>query len=181
LPESSVVQGIEYTASAPTIITTIADVAGFTFPGVQGHMRARTAASITGSASFSSGSVLFDAATGLPPIVPAGCPLAGTAFSSACRNVFTNINSTPTNGTTTFAGAPASRVTMLNDGNADAVGALIAPTATVTGILSSHWQTIVRRVVAGHGGGSTAKLGGVDRSTVAVIGRALSRARRDRR
>jgi Tfp pilus tip-associated adhesin PilY1 len=50
----------------------------------------------------------------------------------------------------------------LNDSNASAIGALIAPATAVPGVGATQWTSIVRAVLAG-------ALGGVDRSTVAVI------------
>jgi len=162
------------TAAAKTILT-IADVANFEFPFIEGHMRARVAATINSTASsFSGGTSLFDAATALPPVVTAGCALgSNSSFTSSCRNVFTNTNTTPSSGTTTFTGAPQSRITLFSDTNATAIGQLIAPAGTganqVPNIGASQWQTIVRRVLAGVASGTMARLGGVDRSTVAVI------------
>ncbi len=174
--QSHVVQGTfsPGTGPAKTILTT-ADVAGFEFPYLQGHVRARLASTITtSSTSFASGTITLDAANGIPTVATAGCALGtNSSFSGSCRNVFTNIN-TPTNGLTTFAGNPMSRLTLFNDGNATAIGQRIAPTGTganqVPNIGPAEWQTIVRRVLKGQTGGTTSGLGGVDRSTVAVIG-----------
>jgi hypothetical protein len=156
--QTAVVQGTyETPTGSPKTITTTADVASFTFPYIKGHLRARTAASITTTSStFSSGTVLFDVgATGkIPSPNYAGC----SSFDGTCRNVFT-VTQTPGSNGTSFH---PPRV-QFNDTNASTIGALIAPTSVVSGIGSSHWQTIVRTVLAG-------KLGGVDRSTVAVIG-----------
>lgn len=155
--QTTVVQGTyEPPTGTAKTITTTADVASFAFPYIVGHLRARTTASITTAAStFSSGTVVFDAgASGkIPTVSNTGC----TSFRGACRNVFTTTQTPDANGLSFHP----SRV-QLNDTNASAIGALIAPTSAVTGITSTHWQTIVRTVLAG-------KLGGVDRSTVAVI------------
>jgi hypothetical protein len=136
-------------------------------------MRARTASTITTTAAtFSTGTVVFDAANGIPTVTASGCALNGTAFSSSCRNVFTNTNSTSSTGTTTFSGTPMSRITTINNSTttANLLGPLIAPTSAVPGITTANWQTILGRILAGTSNGTVAKLGGVDRSTVAVIG-----------
>ena len=155
--QTSVVQGTyETSSSSKTTITTVASVSSFAFPYLKGHLRARIASSIsTTGSTFASGNVQFDAAaTGkIPAVNNAGC----NSFDGSCRNVFT-VTQTPNANGTSFH---PPRV-QLNDANASLIGALIAPTSVVTGINATHWQTIVRAVLAG-------KLGGVDRSTVAVI------------
>ncbi|TMQ15601.1 MAG: hypothetical protein E6J90_25230 [Deltaproteobacteria bacterium] len=156
--QTAIVQGtFTPAASAATAITDIASVAAFRFPAIAGHMRARATSSITTAGSkFSSGTILFDAAEiGLIPGVNyAGC----SSMNGTCRNVFT-VTSAPEAGGVQFH-PPA---VQLNDGNASAIGALIAPASIVSGIGAAQWQTIVRTVLGG-------ALGGVDRSTVAVIG-----------
>ena len=156
--QDSVVQGTyEVGPGAKTTIASLADVNTFQFPYIKGHMRARVATSISTSASaFSSGTVLFDA--GAVGKVPAPNNAGCNTFDGSCRNVFT-VTQTPNANGTSFH---PPRV-QLNNGNASTIGALIAPPAAVPGIGAAHWQTIVQKVVAG-------KLGGVDRSTVAVIG-----------
>ncbi len=150
------VQGtFEQLSGTRTEILTPADIATFSFPYIKGHMRARLASTVsTTASSFRSGTILFDAgATGKIPPRTADC----TTFNGSCRQVFTNTNTAATNGTTWRP-----TVTRLNDANASAIGALIAPASIVTGISAANWLTIVRAVL-------NAKLGGVDRSTVAVI------------
>ncbi|HVK85812.1 MAG TPA: hypothetical protein VM513_16950 [Kofleriaceae bacterium] len=153
----AVVQGtFEAPSGTPSEITTTASVSTWTFPYLRGHMRARVASSITTSAStFSSGTILFDAGAAgrIPTRTYGGC----SALDGSCRNVFT-VTSTP--GATGVQFHPTK--VQLNDSNASTIGALIAPAATVPGIGASEWQTIVRKVL-------DAPLGGVDRSTVAVI------------
>ncbi len=147
----SIVQGtFETPQFAQTSFSTVAQLATWTFPYIKGHMRARVASSVT-SASFTSGTVTFDAgATGnIPAANNAGCGAPNTS----CRYIFTNTN-TP-NGVTYL---PA--IKQLNDSNATAIGTIM--TTGLAGFGSTEWQSIVRTVLAG-------KLGGVDRSTVAVI------------
>lgn len=155
--QDAVVQGTyEVASTSKTTITTTGDIAGFTFPHLKGHMRARVASSIsTTGSTFSSGTVLFDAgASGkIPTVNTAGC----SSYDGSCRNVFT-VTQTPNNDGTSFHPP----LVQLNDTNASAIGALIAPSSVVTGITAANWQTIVQKVLAGG-------LGGVDRSTVAVI------------
>jgi hypothetical protein len=140
----------------PATISDVASVAMFTFPSIRGHMRARVASTITSTGTrFSSGTIAFDAAaTGMiPGVNHAGC----STMNGACRNVFT-ITSSP--GTTGVQFQPS--MVQLKDTNASAIGALIAPASLVSGIGATQWRSIVRTVLAG-------PLGGVDRSTVAVI------------
>ncbi len=155
--QTTTVQGsFEGAVTTRTTLSSLASIAQFSFPYLKGHMRARVASSITTSASaYGSGTVLFDAgAVGAIPVVSnSGC----TPFNGSCRHVFTNTNATPATGSTWH---PA--VVTLGDGTASTVGALIAPTSLISGIGASQWQTIVRDVLNG-------SLGGVDRSTVAVI------------
>lgn len=149
------VQGsFEPPTAAITTITSAATIATWTFPYQLGHMRARVASTVTTTASsFSAGTVYFDAgATGMIPDADyTGC----TSFNGSCRHVFTNTNSDAANGTTFH---PTTAV--LSDTTADAIGALIVP--TVTGLTTTNYQAIIHKVL-------DAKLGGVDRSTVAVI------------
>ena len=159
-----IVQGtFEVPTDTPTQITSTASVATFKFPAILGHMRARSLSSLTtfgsngtasdsSAAKFSGGTILFDAAaTGkIPAANNSGCTVKGT-----CRYIFTNTN---TAGGKTY-NPP---VAVFSDSTASTIGALIAPTSAITGIGATEWQTIVRTVLAG-------KLGGVDRSTVAVI------------
>jgi hypothetical protein len=159
-----VVQGtFEVPTDTPTQIISTASVATFKFPAILGHMRARSLSSLTtfgsngtasdtSAAKFSGGTILFDAAaTGkIPAANNSGCTVKGT-----CRYIFTNTNAA--NGKT----YNPTTVTF-DDAHASAIGALIAPTSAISGIGATEWQTIVRTVLAG-------KLGGVDRSTVAVI------------
>ena len=162
--QDSIVQGtFEYTSPAPTrtTVTLASDVPSFTFPYEAGHLRARVATTVSTSAStFTSGTILFDAANELPAVAYAGC--GANAFTGRCRTVFT---------TTTVSGTGVTRNpgrVLVEDGNADTIGALIAP-----GLAHTQWVTLTERLLAGisdGSGGYKAELGGIDRSTVAVIG-----------
>ncbi|MGE0869419.1 MAG: hypothetical protein AB7P03_12710 [Kofleriaceae bacterium] len=155
--QNAIIQGtFEMPSGTAATITTTASVAGFSFPHITGHMRARVLSTVgTTATAFSSGTILFDAgATGK---IPAANYIGCTSFNGSCRRIFTNTNAAATNGTTSFP-----TTVTLSDSTASTVGALIAPTSVVSGIGASHWTTIVRKVIA-------APLGGVDRSTVAVV------------
>ena len=155
--QPSIVQGtFESVTPAPTVptVTLAGDVAGFTFPYQKGHLRARTATSISTTAtSFSSGTLVFEAS--IPNVSMTGC--GAGAFNGTCRTVFT------TNG----AALRPSRV-FVQEGNADTLGPIIAP-----GLAHAQWVTMVDRILAGQPSGAgayTPVLGGIDRSTVAVVG-----------
>jgi hypothetical protein len=154
---SAVVQGtFEQPTGTPKQITDVASIATWTYPYLKGHMRARATSSISTTAStFSSGTIEFDAgASGkIPARSYAGC----AALDGSCRNVFT-VTSTPDATGVQFHPAKV----QLDDTNASTIGALIAPSSIVSGISAANWKSIVRKVLDGG-------LGGVDRSTVAVI------------
>jgi hypothetical protein len=162
--QNAIVQGtLEDTTPAPTrtTVTLAGDVAGFAFPYYRGHLRARVATTVgTTASSFSSGTIQFDAGAAIPAVAFAGC--GANAFTGRCRTVFT---------TTTASGTGVTRNparVLVQDGTADAIGALIAP-----GLAHAQWQSLTERLLAGISNGSggwQAALGGIDRSTVAVIG-----------
>lgn len=156
--QTTIVQGTYVVPStARTRLGDASDLAAFAFPFITGHLRARTTASIsTTGSSFASGTTVFDAgATGkIPPVINSGCG----SFNGTCRNVFT-VTQVPDAVTGRSFHPPA---VQLNDGNATVIGALMAPTVAVAGMGPTEWETLVRKVLAG-------KLGGVDRSTVAVV------------
>ncbi|MBV8755991.1 MAG: hypothetical protein JO257_01870 [Deltaproteobacteria bacterium] len=163
--QTAIVQGtFESVTPATTAktVTTAADTASFIFPAVYGHMRARTAASVSTTAStFSSGTVLFDAANGIPLSTYTGC---SSPFAGSCRSIFTT---TATPSTTTGIALHPSRV-MVDESNAATLGPLM-----VSGFTTAQAQAFIDRILAGvpnGAGGYTSKLGGVDRSTVAVVG-----------
>ena len=158
--EDLLVQGtFESIVPAPATkkATTDAETATFEFPFLLGHMRAiRTELISTDGMNFNklpSSAVLFDAATNIPPVTATGC---STNFAGTCRTVFTN----------TLTGA---RPPMVFVKNTDAtLKALIAP-----GLTAANQTTVVSRVLAGipnTAGVYVPKLGGIDHSTVAVIG-----------
>jgi hypothetical protein len=134
--------------------------ATFEFPYVKGHLRATDTASISTSGDqFSDlGGEVFDAADGIPPANAAGC---GSPFSSSCRTVFTNITSG------TIRQSPGgSDVPFLTTGNAGILDTFLGASLTSTEV-----QTLISRILAGvnENGSYVPKLGGVDRSTLALI------------
>ncbi len=154
-----VVQGsFEPPITALTKVTTLASIGAFTFPYIKGHMRARLASTITTTgSSFSTGTFLFDAATtGLIPSPASGYGACGTA-NGTCRHIFT-ATATPS-ATTGVSFHPA--MVEINDSTASGIGTLFTTISSLTPALTNY-QAILHKVL-------DAKLGGVDRSTVAVI------------
>jgi hypothetical protein len=122
----------------------------FFFPYTAGHMRAIEVSPL-GVAT-----VALDASTGIPPVSPTGCT---SWFGTGCRTIFTHTATT----------ANPARVYLKTDAaTAAALQPLMLPTMTAT-----DTAALITRVLAGRPhptGGFTAELGGIDRSTVAVIG-----------
>ncbi|MBA3451582.1 MAG: hypothetical protein H0T42_00630, partial [Deltaproteobacteria bacterium] len=146
-----------------------ADVDAFTFPAQRGHMRARKASTITTTANAFDASptnVLFDAATAIPPATLTGCTLD---FKGTCRSVWTTTTA-PTSGRTS---KPARVMLKTADTtNRATLKALVLPNDTTSTFTDAHYDTVISRVLAGVDDGSgtfSPGLGGVDRSTVAVI------------
>ncbi|MDB4959002.1 MAG: Type fimbrial biosis protein PilY1 [Myxococcales bacterium] len=156
---TAVVQGTYENVSPNPLVPTFtvaSDAAGFRFPYLKGHLRARTASTITTTAStFGSSGVLFDAASNIPGPTYAGC---GTYFTSSCRTVFT-----------TLATGSNPAIHYLQSSELGNIGPAMAADLT-----SSDQARLIQRVLAGDDSATSGtfvpKLGGVDRSTVAVIG-----------
>ncbi len=135
----------------------------FSFPHVRGHMRALDLSQLdAGATSFedadrSSSLVVFDAATLLPPASSAGAGC--TLINGSCRHIFTNTgtSSQPTK-------------TVIAEGNVAALKGLLDPDDSLT-LDDDEARFLIARINAGirDGAGYTAALGGVDRSTLAVI------------
>jgi Tfp pilus tip-associated adhesin PilY1 len=154
-----IVQGTyESITPAPTTrtATTEGEVSAFEFPYLIGHLRAIKTASVgTSEVDFNA---LADSAIAFEEAIPAatasGC---GSNFAGTCRTVFTH---------TTGGQRPQMRFVKTSGADFTAIKDLIAP-----GITSQ--ATVVARILAGipdGSGGYTSKLGGIDRSTAAVIG-----------
>ena len=159
---NAVVQGTyEYVSPAPAIttVTDPSDVAAFEFPYQKGHFRAVDDSSISSTGtSFSSGTVLFDSAksTTMPTVSASGC----TGADGSCRYIFTTI-------TSTF------RPTVIPFDETHR--ALLVSSLGINGVAwtsSSDQNAFIDKILAGHNssGSYVPALGGVDRSTAAVIG-----------
>lgn len=129
----------------PTTYPTDGD--NFEFPWVTGHYRA---------VSTFDGAELFDANNEIPTPNAAGCT---TEFSSGCRTVFTNV----------VSGQDPPRI-MFNTANATVLEPLLQGTDDLS---ASQIQALIGKVLRGRKDttdSSIAVLGGVDRSTSAIIG-----------
>jgi hypothetical protein len=154
--QNALVQGTYEVTTPPATVSTLsidAEASAFTFPSTLGHLRA--IAATTGlSSTFATVSELFDAADHIPPATPTGC---AAHFTASCRTVFT----------TTAAGFRPS-LTYLDTQNATitALGPVMAANLNAT-----SRSTLISRVLAGKLDGASyiPALGGVDRSTAAVI------------
>lgn len=155
----AIVQGtfenLQPTPPAKTVVVD-ADAAAFEFPAIKGHLRAMAKNYVTTAATkFSDQYALFDAATQIPAANYNGC---SSTFGGTCRTVFTNL----------VGGLRPAR-TLWQSSNVTAIGALIG-----SDLSAATHATVMQRVLAGvaksDGSGQyVSKLGGVDRSTVAVI------------
>lgn len=157
----SIVQGtFEFVTSSSTTIvvptfSADSDAGAFRFPFTHGHLRARTTGSITTTASgFNTGTAVFDAAGGIPDANYVGC---STYYTALCRTVFT----------TTVQGAVPAMV-YLQQSNAGTLGPLMG-----ANLDAGNKELLIQRVLAGDDslipGFFRPALGGVDRSTVAII------------
>lgn len=155
--QTAIVQGTyESPTGLATTLTTSASVGLWSFPWIKGHVRARTASTVT-SASFSSGTVLFDA--GAAGKIPAASGTACTApYSGTCRGIFTNTNATAATGTTFGSALGVTTLDYSNSTTSTTIG-----TSIVSGLAATDYTAIVKKILS-------AGLGGVDRATVAVIG-----------
>jgi hypothetical protein len=164
---TSLVQGtFERVTPPPTTLTanTTAELTTFRFPDVKGHLRA-VDLSIVGTTavdfdSVPSANVVFDAATLIPATTSTYSGCGGGAFRGACRTIFTH----------TASGPNPTRL-LFEASNVNTIGAAIATGSTLA---TSDYPTLLSRIIAGietapSSGVFTAKLGGVDRSTVAVV------------
>ncbi len=159
--QTAIVQGtFEFITSSSTTITvptfsSDADSTKFRFPFTKGHLRARATSNITTTSSnYNAGTSIFDASGGVPDAVFAGCP---TYFNGDCRTVFTTVDQ---------GVKPAMH--FLKQSEVTTLGPLMAPNLS-----STNQQLLVSRVLAGDDSlipnFFRPALGGVDRSTVAVI------------
>ena len=163
-PAANIVQGtFEFVAPVPTVPTfgVDADAATFTFPYLKGHLRGRLASTITTvSDTFGGDGITFDAAAGIPTAIYTGSGCGSNYFTASCRTVFTTTGTGTTTQTTR---------TYLNEDNILTLGPLMG-----SGLTAANQGVLVQRVLAGDDssipGFYKPALGGVDCSTVAVIG-----------
>lgn len=144
------------TANTPAELTT------FRFPDVKGHMRAVDLSAVTTAGvnfqAIPSASVVFDAATLIPDTSSSYGGCGAGSFKGACRTIFTH----------TAAGANPPRL-LFESTNVASIGAAIASGSSLT---STDYPLLLQRMIAGiesPPGTFIAGLGGVDRSTVAVV------------
>lgn len=155
-----IVQGTyEFLTPAGTVPTYSAngDDATFRFPYTKGHLRGRTASAISTTASgFGSSGVVFDAAGGIPDATYSGSG-CGTYFTSGCRTVFT-----------TIAGGANPPLRFLNQNEASVLGPLMGSNLDAT-----NQELLIKKILAGDDSLVPnlfrPALGGIDRSTVAII------------
>ena len=166
---SSLVQGsfVKITPP-PTTLKMNADGQGaaFRFPDVLGHMRAVQADTVTTQQTdFSGPKLIFDAADMLPNTANSYTGCGASRFGAGggnCRTIFTH----------TAAGANPPRVVM--DQTAVGNTALKAAINLDGGTVNTDFHLLLKRVIAGieepaASGTFVPKLGGVDRSTVAIV------------
>lgn len=152
----------EVVTPAPPVTTLVdaASAATFEFPYTIGHLRAVATADIAALATkFEALTPIFDAAANIPPVVEAGCSLP---FGDTCRSVFTTIEAPDATG---LAERP-DRI-FFNTTNLAQLKPLLAPALDDADV-----TTLISRVLAGRPngtGGYDAALGGIDRSTLAVV------------
>jgi hypothetical protein len=133
-----------------------ASAAAFEFPFTRGHLRAYPVTSVSGTqTTFTNlaSSAIFDAANGIPTVNVNGC---ATPFSASCRTVFTNIN----------GGSSPDKI-FFHIGNVAQIKPLLAPTLS-----DADNEILISRVLAGYEtspGTFEPRLGGIDRSTMAII------------
>ncbi|MCX5744589.1 MAG: hypothetical protein NT062_19025 [Proteobacteria bacterium] len=165
----SIIQGSFVKITPPPTtpsMDTDAQAAGFSYPDVIGHLRAINATGVTTTqTSLGSLSTVFDAADALPPTTNSYSGCGSSAYganSGGCRTIFTH----------TASGFNPPRVLM----DASAVGNAALKTAINLGggSINTNFATFLQRIIAGieypaASGTFVAKLGGVDRSTVAVV------------
>ena len=138
-----------------TTFTGAASAATFRFPHRIGQVRGYNVTSIatTATAHESMGAPMWDAASHVPTATAAGCSIW---FAGSCRSVFT----------TTATGAQPPRI-MVSTANRTLFGGLLGGSLT-----NAEQETLIGLLLAGRldsTGARVAKLGGVDRSSVALI------------
>ncbi|MFN0248202.1 MAG: hypothetical protein ACKV2T_15025 [Kofleriaceae bacterium] len=151
---ATLVQGTSERGAAVTTVQHSSEVAAFRFPATLGHVRGFATNQISQHASYADHPALFDTASMIPPVSYTGCG----RFDSSCRSVFTTV-------------APGSRPArvLLEEKSLSSVGPMLASGAALS---TADQRVIMQRVLAGREvapGKFVPALGGVDRSSVAVI------------
>jgi len=158
------------------------DTSFFVFPHIRGHLRAFPTSNITTTGQTFDTTALapiFDAGdkddgagnltNGIPPVNFAGCGnldvTGNVSIISNCRTIFT----------TTAASCGPSPLAACAPTMFDTSGPSVSTLGTLlaSNITPANQTTLIKRILAGVSngfGGFVPKLGGVDRSTVAVIG-----------
>jgi hypothetical protein len=143
-----------------------ADASTFEFPYFRGHFRAIDVDDIESDANgidFANvATPLWDAADGIPAVTTSGC---STPFTDSCRTIFT----TTAVGNNSSVSSRPNQV-YFNTSNASTLASLLSD-SNVT-LSTADASTLISRVMAGRDNGSgvyEAKLGGVDRSSVAIV------------
>jgi hypothetical protein len=149
-------------APAVTTFDGAADAATFEFPYTLGHLRAVRTTDIPDiETPFEDLIAIFDAAdaASIPAVTAGGC---SQHFTDTCRTVFTTVAAPDAAG---LALRPT-RV-FVNTAAVTDLRPLMAPALT-----DAEVSTLIERVLAGvpdGGGGYVSRMGGIDRSTLAVI------------
>jgi hypothetical protein len=145
----------------PSTFSGAVNASTFNFPGSKGHLRAVRASTLTSTAtSFANLTALYDAGadSAIPTATASGCT---SNFTGNCRTVFTTTTSA-TNGLVQRPG-----LVYMKTGNVSQLKPLMG-----SYLSDADAQTLISRVVAGipnGSGGWKGKLGGIDRSTPAII------------
>ncbi len=146
-------------AGSTTTADSDAEVATFRFPDVKGHMRAVDVTTLTAQTAIKDLVEVFDAADRLPATTNSYTGCGGNAFGAGtgnCRTIFTHTDSGMGPDRVLFESSEAANATLkaaINLGGAT---------------LNLQFGEFLKKIIAG-GAGSIAVLGGVDRSTVAVV------------
>jgi hypothetical protein len=152
------------------------DVGIFTFPVQRGHLRAIAATALNTSATtLNKETALFDAANAIPAATYTGCT---APFKGTCRTLFTSNRTGAAPARVLIDESNVNTTVYRTDGTASTLGAMMAPSlagdTTETALVADR-KALIDRVLAGYdinGDGTLyiPALGGVDRSTAAVIG-----------
>jgi hypothetical protein len=144
-------------AATQTTYSSSSDETTFLFPYYTGHLRAfpTSIVSSTATAFNSLGSPDWDAAVGIPTVTASGC----ASYNGSCRHVFTNV----------AAGVRPTKIDF-NTSNDTTLGPYLDTTGTMN---KPTIDKLITKILQGRydgSGNAVAAFGGIDRSTMAVIG-----------